>query len=151
MPDHVVPKKIYFAIFASLLALTGLTTGMAYVNLGPWNTIVALIIACCKATLVALFFMHLRWSPRVMRVVLLSALLWLAILISLTTTDFFSRDWIPIPEGWESSLLRRENFNRNPRGQPATWREPQSFARNAGRDASTNLEVLTPRAGTSGS
>jgi cytochrome c oxidase subunit 4 len=106
MEDHIVPKKTYFAIFASLLLLTALTTGMAYVDLGQWNTIVALIIACCKATLVVLFFMHLRWSPRVMRVVLLSALLWLAILISLTTTDFFSRDWTPIPEGWESSQLR---------------------------------------------
>ncbi len=106
MHGHVVPKKIYFFIFGSLLALTALTTGMAYVDLGQWNTIVALIIACCKATLVVLFFMHLRWSPRLTRVVLLSALLWLAILISLTTTDFFSRDWTPIPEGWESSELR---------------------------------------------
>ena len=93
-------RRLYFLIFGSLLALTALTTGMAYVDLGQWNTIVALVIACCKATLVVLFFMHLRWSPRLMRVVLLSALLWLAILISLTTTDFFSRDWTPIPEGW---------------------------------------------------
>lgn len=105
MQGHVVPQKIYFFIFGSLLALTGLTTAMAYVDLGQWNTIVALIIACSKATLVILFFMHLRWSPRLMRLVLLSALLWLAILISLTTTDFFSRDWTPIPVGWESSTL----------------------------------------------
>ena len=109
MHGHVVSMKIYFAIFGSLLALTALTTGMAFVDLGEWNTIVALIIACCKATLVALFFMHLRWSPRLMRIVLLSAILWLAILISLTTTDFFSRDWIPIPEGWQSSTLRLPN------------------------------------------
>jgi cytochrome c oxidase subunit 4 len=113
MQDHIVPKRTYFAIFISLLALTGLTTGMAYVDLGQWNTIVALIIACCKATLVVLFFMHLRWSPRTMRVVLLSAILWLAILISLTTTDFFSRDWTPIPEGWESSSLRPPSLPGN--------------------------------------
>ena len=105
MQGHVVAKKIYFLIFGSLLALTALTTGVAYVNLGQWNTIVALIIACCKATLVVLFFMHLRWSTHLMRIVLLSALLWLAILISLTTTDFFSRDWTPVPETWESSSL----------------------------------------------
>ena len=105
MQGHVVPKKIYFIIFGALLGFTALTTAMAYVDLGQWNTIVALIIAVCKATLVALFFMHLRWSPRLMRVVLLSALLWLAILISLTTTDIFSRDWIPVPEGWDSSML----------------------------------------------
>jgi cytochrome c oxidase subunit 4 len=106
MYAHVVPKKIYFLIFASLLALTTLTTGVAYINLGVWNTIVALIIAVCKATLVALFFMHLRWSPRLMRAVLLSALLWLAILIGLTTADFFTRNWTPVPQSWDSSFLR---------------------------------------------
>ncbi len=106
MQGHVFPKKTYFFILGSLLALTALTTGMAYVDMGQWNTIVALFIACCKATLVVFFFMHLRWSTRLIRVVLLAALLWLVILISLTTTDFFSRDWTPIPEGWESSQLR---------------------------------------------
>jgi cytochrome c oxidase subunit 4 len=106
MQGHVVAKKTYFLIFGALLALTALTTGMAYVDMGKWNTIVALTIACCKASLVILFFMHWRWSTRLVRVVILSALLWLAILITLTTTDFFSRDWTPIPQGWESSLLR---------------------------------------------
>jgi len=105
MSGHVVAKRLYFFIFGSLLVLTALTTGMAYVDMGQWNTVVALVIACCKATLVILFFMHWRWSTRLVRVVILSALLWLVILISLTTTDFFSRDWIPIPEGWESSML----------------------------------------------
>jgi len=105
METHVVPKSTYFVIFGSLLALTLLTTGMAFVDMGKWNTVVALVIACCKATLVALFFMHLRWSPGVMRIVLLSALLWLAILISLTTTDFFTRGWTPVPNSWETSCL----------------------------------------------
>jgi len=105
MLGHVVPKKIYLLVFGTLLAFTALTTGMAFVDLGQWNTIVALIIACSKATLVVLFFMHIRWSTHLMRIVLLSALLWLAILISLTTTDFFSRDWTPIPQSWESSEL----------------------------------------------
>jgi cytochrome c oxidase subunit 4 len=106
MSSHVVPKKLYFFIFGSLLALTALTTGMAYVDMGQWNTIVALSIACCKATLVILFFMHWRWSTHLVRVVILSALLWLVILVTLTTTDFFSRDWTPVPESWESSMLR---------------------------------------------
>jgi cytochrome c oxidase subunit 4 len=105
MVGHVIPKQTYFIIFGALLALTALTTGVAYIDLGPWNTLAALVIACCKATLVALFFMHLRWSSRLMRIVLLSALLWLAILISLTTTDIFTRDWTPVPDTWESSQL----------------------------------------------
>lgn len=106
MEGHVVSKKLYFLIFGTLLVFTGLTTGVAFIDLGQWNTIVALIIACCKATLVILFFMHLRWSPRLMRIVVLSAILWLAIMISLTTTDFVSRGWTPVPESWETSLLR---------------------------------------------
>jgi cytochrome c oxidase subunit 4 len=106
MSGHVVPQRLYFVIFGSLLAMTALTTGMAYVDLGKGNTVVALAIACCKATLVILFFMHWRWSTRLVRVVILSALLWLAILITLTTTDFFSRNWTPVPEGWETSMLR---------------------------------------------
>ena len=106
MSAHVVPKKLYFVIFGSLLAMTALTTGMAYVDMGKWNTVVALAIACCKATLVILFFMHWRWSTRLVRVVILSALLWLIILIGLTSTDFISRHWTPQPETWESSMLR---------------------------------------------
>ena len=106
MSGHVVPKKLYFVIFATLLALTALTTGMAYVDLGPWNTVVALVIACCKASLVILFFMHWKWSTHLVRVVIVSALLWLAILIVLTTTDFVSRDWTPPGESWGESSLQ---------------------------------------------
>jgi len=105
MSGHVIPKRVYFLIFGSLLLLTGLTTGMAYVNLGPWNTVVALVIACFKASLVLLFFMHLRWSAPLNRVVWLSALLWLVILIGLTSIDFLSRSWTPMSEGWETSAL----------------------------------------------
>ena len=103
---HVIPKRTYFLVFGTLLAFTALTTGVAYIDLGVWNTVVALAIGVTKATLVALFFMHLRWSSHLMRVVLLSALLWLAILIGLTTTDFFSRTWTPVPKGWQSSVVR---------------------------------------------
>lgn len=106
MQGHVVSKNTYFLIFGSLLAMTALTTGMAYVDLGPWNTVVALTIASCKATLVILFFMHWRWSTRLVRVVILSAFLWLVLLITLTSTDFSSRDWSPVPESWETSMLQ---------------------------------------------
>jgi len=107
MPGHIVPKKLYILVFAALIVLTGLTTGVAFINLGKWNTVAALAIAVCKASLVVLFFMHLRWGSNLLRIVVVSSLLWLAILISLTTTDFFSRDWTPIPEGWEESSLVR--------------------------------------------
>jgi cytochrome c oxidase subunit 4 len=104
MLGHVAPKKVYFLVFAGLIGLTALTTGMAFVDLGAgWNTLVALAIAICKASLVAFFFMHLRWSSHLMRIVLLSAILWLAILISLTLSDVFTRNWTTVPQGWGSA------------------------------------------------
>lgn len=103
MSGHVISKNLYFAIFFALLLLTGLTTGVAYINLGPWNTPAALVIACVKATLVLLFFMHLRWSTQLNRVVWLSALLWLGLLIGILSIDFISRTWTPVSDGWEAA------------------------------------------------
>jgi len=104
MSGHVVPKRLYILVFAALIVLTGLTTGVAFINLGKWNTVVALAIAGCKATLVVLFFMHLRWSSNLLRIVVASSLLWLAILIGLTLSDVFTRDWTPVPSNWEAQV-----------------------------------------------
>ena len=65
-------------------------------DLGPWNTVVALGIAFLKATLVALFFMHVKYSPRLTQVVVAGGLFWLVILIALTLSDFVSRGWLPV-------------------------------------------------------
>jgi cytochrome c oxidase subunit 4 len=104
MPGHVVSKKLYVLVFAALIVLTGLTTGVAFINLGKWNTVAALVIAVCKASLVVLFFMHLRWSSNLLRIVVVSSLLWLAILIGLTISDVFTRDWTPVPSNWEAQI-----------------------------------------------
>ena len=104
MSGHVVPKKLYVLVFAALIVLTGLTTGVAFINLGKWNTVAALVIAVCKASLVVLFFMHLRWSSNLLRIVVVSSLLWLAILIGLTISDVFTRDWTPVPSNWEAQI-----------------------------------------------
>jgi cytochrome c oxidase subunit 4 len=93
---HVVPRKVYFAIFAALMVLTAVTTAVAFVDLGPWNTVFALGIAFLKATLVALFFMHVKYSPRLTQVTLAGGIFWLAILIVLTLSDFVSRGWLPV-------------------------------------------------------
>ncbi len=103
MFQHIVPKKLYFFTFAALIAMTGLTTGVAFINLGPLNTVAALAIAACKASLVALFFMHLRWSSNLMRFVTVAALFWLALLITLTLSDYRTREWTPSPTNWEAS------------------------------------------------
>ena len=104
MSSHVVPTKLYILVFAALIVLTSLTTGVAFINLGKWNTIAALVIAVCKASLVVLFFMHLRWSSNLLRIVVASSLLWLAILIGLTLSDVFTRDWTPVPSNWEAQI-----------------------------------------------
>ena len=96
MSEHVVPRKVYFAVFVALLVLTAITTAVAFVDLGPWNTVVALGIAFLKATLVALFFMHVKYSPRLTQIVVAGGIFWLAILIVLTLSDFVTRGWLPV-------------------------------------------------------
>lgn len=91
MTGHVIPRKIYLAIVTTLLTLTVLTYWAATINLGPLNVVIALVIATCKATLVVLFFMHARYSPRRTRVVIVSGLFWLALLLGLTLSDYLTR------------------------------------------------------------
>jgi len=100
MTEHVVPKKIYFLVFSALIVLTLTTVRVATIDLGPLNTIMALVIAACKATLVILFFMHVRYSKKLIWLVVASGLMWLALLIGLTLADFVSRPWLPSPRGW---------------------------------------------------
>jgi cytochrome c oxidase subunit IV len=92
---HVVPIVVYAAVFITLLVLTGLTVLAARYDLGEWSTIVAVGIAIVKATLVVLYFMHLRYSGRVTWVVVITGFFWLGIFLVLTLSDYFSRTWIP--------------------------------------------------------
>lgn len=95
MSGHVAPKSLYLAVFAALLIGTGLTVTVAFLNLGPLNNLVMLGIACTKATLVILFFMHARWSTRLTWVVIGSGFFWLLILFTLGMSDYLSRGWVP--------------------------------------------------------
>jgi cytochrome c oxidase subunit IV len=95
MAEHILPKRTYYTIFLILAFCTYLTWQVAYFDLGPLNTIAALAIAVFKATLVVLFFMHVRYSSRLTWAVVLGALFWLGILLALTMSDYLSRGWIP--------------------------------------------------------
>ena len=90
-PEHIVHPGTYLAIIISLLILTGLTVYAAYVNLDKYNIVVALAIATLKATLVVLFFMHAKYSPRRTQLVIISGLFWLALLLFMTLSDYISR------------------------------------------------------------
>ncbi len=86
----------YLGVFATLMVMTGLTVWAAFQHLGIWNTPVALTIAVTKALLVALIFMHLRYSPKLTAFVVIASVLWLAFLILITLSDYVSRAWLPI-------------------------------------------------------
>lgn len=103
MPQHIVPQKTYVMVFLGLIGLTILTTGVAYIDLGPLNTVAALVIAFLKMLLVILFFMHLRHSSGLIRVVLLAGFFWLALLIGFTMGDYHTRSWTPAPDSWSST------------------------------------------------
>jgi cytochrome c oxidase subunit IV len=89
--------RTYVLIWLALIFATVITTAVAFVNLGAFSVVVALAIAVCKMLLVALFFMHVRHSTRLTKVVLFGGLLWFGILMGMTFTDFASRGWLGVP------------------------------------------------------
>ena len=103
MSHSIVASRTYLFVFAGLIGLTLLTTGAAFVNLGPFNTVVALAIAFSKMLLVVLFFMHLRHSSGLVKIVLLAGFFWLALLMGLTMSDYRTRTWTPAPEPWSTA------------------------------------------------
>lgn len=97
MSGHIDSIKTYVGVLVSLLALTGITTAVAYIDLGPFSVVVALAIAVCKMLLVALFFMHIRHSSQLTKLVVLGGLMWLGIMLMLTLSDFATRGWTGVP------------------------------------------------------
>ena len=98
MSEHIVSLRIYFMIFLALMAGTALTVLAGLQDFpGQLNVIIALTIAVVKATLVVLYFMHVRYSSRLVWVVFTSALFWLAILFAFTFSDYWTRGWLPAP------------------------------------------------------
>jgi cytochrome c oxidase subunit 4 len=93
MSEHIVPTRIYYTIFAILMLCTGLTVWVAFLDLGALNTVAALAIAVFKATLVVLFFMHVKYSTRLTWAVVAGSVFWLGILLVLTMGDYLTRSW----------------------------------------------------------
>ena len=91
MEHVVVPRSTYFAVYIALVVLTALTTTVAFFDLGLANPIVALSIAVLKATLVVLFFMHLKYGTRLTWVVAGASVFWLGILLLLILSDYAAR------------------------------------------------------------
>lgn len=97
MTHHIVPLKVYFAVFAGLMILLVATVAVAFVDLGPLNNVAALTIAFGKTLLIMLYFMHLRYSSRLTWVFAGAGLLWLLIAFAFTLADYLTRgDFTPV-------------------------------------------------------
>jgi len=102
---HIVPRRIYYGIFAALMVLTLLTVWVAFQDVDTHllglhialNPVIALAIATTKALLVVLYFMHVRYSSKLTKVTVLAGFFWLGILLVMTMGDYVSRDWIKLP------------------------------------------------------
>ncbi len=95
--DHVTPLSAYFGIFGALMVLTAITVGVAWVDLGSLNILVALGVAIVKATLVVLYFMHLKYSSKLTWIVVGAGVFWLFILLAMLMGDYATRGWMPTP------------------------------------------------------
>jgi len=90
--EHIVPSKLYWLIWLILIVATFLTAWIATIDLGLFNTVVALVIATCKASIVVLIFMHVKYtSEKMTKAILIAALFWLLLLLILSLTDYSSR------------------------------------------------------------
>lgn len=95
--EHVVPVRVYVGVFLALMVGTGLTVFAATVDLGMWNTPVALLIAVAKAMLVVLYFMHVKYSSRLVALAVGGSILWFLLLIAGVAADYLSRGWVGTP------------------------------------------------------
>ena len=94
---HVSPLSVYLTVFTTLMVLTALTVIVAYYNFGPWNKVIALSIACFKATIVVLYFMHVKYASKLTQLFAVTGVFFLLILFGLTMSDYGSRMWVNPP------------------------------------------------------
>jgi cytochrome c oxidase subunit 4 len=97
---HVVPVKIYIAVFSALVFFTLSTVAAAFVDMGPFNNVVMIGIAILKASLVVLFFMHVKYSTRMIPLVAVGGVFFLLILFAITMSDYMSRGWLGAGSAW---------------------------------------------------
>jgi cytochrome c oxidase subunit 4 len=90
---HIVSPVTYAIIFFSLLVGTALTIAASYWDVGPWNPVIAIGIACAKATLVVLFFMHVKYSSKLMKLTVGAGVFTFLILVGMSLSDYFTRAW----------------------------------------------------------
>jgi cytochrome c oxidase subunit 4 len=101
MTETIIPKKTYVLVWVSLLILLAMTVGVSYIHLGWFNAAAAVGIAVVKAVIIILFFMHVRYSSRVVWIFVGAGFFWLGIMMVLTLGDYFTRAYLPPPVVWQ--------------------------------------------------
>ena len=100
MSETAVSRNTYVLVWFVLLVLLAVTVGVAYVHLGWFNPVVAMTIAMIKALIIILYFMHVRYSPKLVRVFVGAGFLWLLIIVVGTMGDYLTRVYMPKPAVW---------------------------------------------------
>ena len=90
---HIVTPFQYSLVFGTLLVFTGITVGAAFIDLGPLNPVIALAIASFKAVVVILFFMHVKYQSRLVKLTVSAGFFTFLVLITMTLSDYMSRAW----------------------------------------------------------
>ena len=100
MHAREISVPTYVVVCVVLVALTVLTVAVSFFHVqAVWHTVIGLVIAVCKASLVVMFFMHVLISPKLTTLVVIVSMFWLGILLVLTFTDYFSRGLVPFMPG----------------------------------------------------
>jgi cytochrome c oxidase subunit 4 len=97
---HVVPVRTYVAIFAALMVFTAITVAVAFFDLGALNNVVMISIAVVKATLVVMYFMHVRYSTQLIPMVVVGGVFFLLVLLGITMSDYVTRGWLGAGMPW---------------------------------------------------
>ncbi|MDE1178673.1 MAG: cytochrome C oxidase subunit IV family protein [Edaphobacter sp.] len=90
---HIIGPGTYILVYVSLLILTGLTVAAAFVDLGILNPVLAVGIACVKGTVVILFFMHVFYQSKLIKLTVTAGFFTFLVLITMTLSDYMSRAW----------------------------------------------------------
>jgi cytochrome c oxidase subunit 4 len=95
--EHIVPVRVYVLVFLTLIVMTWVTAFVSTIDLGRLNVFVALSIAIFKASLVILFFMHVKYGTRLTKMIVLAGLYWLILLLFIAMVDLWTRGWMGVP------------------------------------------------------
>ncbi len=95
--NHIVPVRVYVLVFLTLIVMTWVTAFVSTVDLGRLNVFVALSIAIFKASLVILFFMHVKYGARLTKFIVIAGMYWLILLLFIAMVDLWTRGWMGVP------------------------------------------------------